>query len=228
MESPEFIDQTQGEVESSSQTQGVSFTTSESSHDLGPKRPTFAMNKCKNFCDNIAISLRTKFYVLELNFKRKYDRLKHFAGRQLSWLRRVGHPFGFGMNLGYLGDFSSEESMMAAEQERESFWKDIGPSSRESLNKQQERILNRLEQMIKENRYKVCYDWQAYPTERAKAAMASSCSASGLSCASSVRSVPRSASESMHCSKSSSEKSFGLDNLEQRETLDIMDELGVS
>lgn len=102
-----------------------------------------------NFADNLAFSIRSKLFVIDLNFKRKLRSLKAFVINHL--------PSLFDSTTSSRKSVSRNKARFMSRNKiydcDEQFWENIvEPSSRKSLGKQKEKILSRLERALEQKR----------------------------------------------------------------------------
>lgn len=104
-----------------------------------------------SFCNNLAFSIESKIYVLELNFKRRLQHLRSFADKHLAWMfssRQTKRSFASrSQSFGWHSDAQASWKI-SDKYADEKFWRRetfFEPKSRESLGKQQQKILCRLE-----------------------------------------------------------------------------------
>lgn len=101
--------------------------------------------------DGLAFSVKSKIYVLELNFKRELRRLKRFASDHLPCFmlpNKQRNPLS-GAEKWSCWLSSSSCSQNRASFIKDEFWKEVEElSSRKALEKQQEKVLNRLEKVL--------------------------------------------------------------------------------
>lgn len=115
--------------------------------------------------DNLAFSIRSKLFVIDLNLKRKLNSLRAFAVRHFprvfassSGGKFVGKTFDGGSSHKMHGTSSRGACFMNRcrihdSEMDEQFWENfVEPSSRKSLGKQKEKILSRLERVLEEKR----------------------------------------------------------------------------
>lgn len=115
--------------------------------------------RCSQLCDNLAFSLRSKLFVLELNFKRSLRRMRGFAKRH--GLKLIPAPLdgraGQGKQVAGCQASMQQTPWMhgalgsASRRDERKFWRKMG-DSRASLGIQKEKILSRLEQVVQAKR----------------------------------------------------------------------------
>lgn len=115
--------------------------------------------RCSQLCDSLVFSLKSKIFVLELNFKRSLRRLRSFADRQR--LRLVPGSSAWSASSQWarrkrVGDRAGVEqtpwmhrTLSSADESK--FWRKMD-DSRAPLDAQKERILSRLEQVVQAKR----------------------------------------------------------------------------
>lgn len=136
--------------------------------DRQTRKGSRLLARCAELCDNLLFSVKSKLFVLELNFKRSLRRVRSFAERQSFGLnakpRSVHQQNQPIQPTPWLSDaletsrcvsHSDSVNGNSRDQRRgDKFWKSIGqaPDSRESLGLQKQKILNRLEQAVQAKR----------------------------------------------------------------------------
>lgn len=97
--------------------------------------------------DGLAFSVKSKIYVLELNFKRELRRLKRFASDHLpSFMlpNKQRNPLSGAEKWSSWSCSQNRASLI-----KDEFWKEVEElSSRKALEKQQGKVLNRLEKVL--------------------------------------------------------------------------------
>lgn len=116
--------------------------------------------RCSNFCDSIAFSIRSKMFVLELNLEKKLENFRKFANNHFAWITMRHNK----------RDCRKRQSKMESDRmdiRKSKFWGEISaaPKSRKSLCIQQEKILCRLEQVLQAKRYKQKHSFNAGEAE---------------------------------------------------------------
>lgn len=103
----------------------------------------------KKFCDSLVFSVRSKIYVLELNFKRHLKSLKRFTCNNFpAWTSARRSKRAAPAVTG-----SKHEKPSSGVHFEDEFWRNIEPSCKKSLDRQQEKILYRLEQVVQAKRH---------------------------------------------------------------------------
>lgn len=125
------------------------------------------VGRCANICDNLLFSIKSKMFVMELNFKRRLRSIKKYSAKNLPWLfhqdRRAisGRQTQFYSPTSQFYDsqqleFNQQQQQVPIHQDllynNEKFWRNIVPDCKKSLNVQQEKILSRLEQTVQAKR----------------------------------------------------------------------------
>lgn len=109
----------------------------------------------RSFGDGLVFAIRSKLFVIDVNFRRKFNSLREFAARHLPALFEKKQRSATTSDKRMFANSRTRNSNKIHDSSsREQFWENIlvEPSSRKSLGKQKAKILNRLEQALEQKR----------------------------------------------------------------------------